>query len=1209
MNQRAEKSDSSTIDHAVHGDEARYLAYGQLADEIQTLLKAGQHPDVQVLAKKYPQLAQEMEQLIPAMSVLDEIGLEPDESADRAGTAEVTLGDFRVLREIGRGGMGVVYEAEQISMSRRVALKVLPFASVLDQKTLRRFQSEAQIAGQLVHQNIVPVHAVGSERGVHYYAMQYIDGRTLAEFIEKLKGAEVERPQSGVQSSESRGRNRSRSAMSRPKAEDDTSLVAALSTAKSFGDMAYIRSAAKLFIQVARALDYAHDEGVIHRDIKPSNLMVDSKGKIWLTDFGLAHVEAGPSITITGDFLGTLRYMSPEQALAQRVAIDLRTDIYSLGLTFYELLTQQPAFTGTSRQELLKQITFEIPRRPRRLNQSIPIDLETILLKTIEKNPSDRYATAGELAEDLQRFVDDRPIQARRPTLVKKSTKWCVRHRSLVATATVAMVLLLGFLAAGSTLLAVRLNGINKQEVAVANKERKIREHLEHSNRRISDLLVNSYVDQSQLLFEKGEIGIGLHWLVEALQVAAEDSIASGVRSAHPSGDLCRVTRLNLEIWSRQLHQLDSILEGESPASSMVFCCKGTKVLIVYADGSAKLWDVTSDDPTGQEIDHPDGILQATYEANRQLIAIGTNTGTIQLLDAVSGMPTHGALQVSGAINTLAFNQGGTEILVGTTDGLAVVLDCTTGKPIGDPINSQSAMYAATFSTEGVPFVVESANIAPAHEPVNIALHQLWNVRQRATVGRMVRDPFTTGIRILPNGKQFATGTGKNRLRIWEAATGEKMAEMEHEGDILGVAMSLDGKRFATCGLDRNILIWDGITFESIGRTLRHRDLVRSLEFDSGGERLITGSEDGACKTWTLASSHDALATIQQAASGVLGPFGRRVVAVDAEGATQTWDASTGASVGRPFPCTVASATEVKVYDITSDGSRIFVGSRVPAGSRANNGQVWDVLTSSPIASSISPGEWIRDADFSSNGSQIVVGSFDGIAQIWNTETGTPAGPRLEHEQPVFAVAISPDNFHIATGSGDILQLWNTDGTKDGEPIQHEAPVESVDFSPDGRLIATAAGRNGYIWDVATRQPVGKALPHQMGLRAIAFNPDPKRKQVLTGSLDRTAKFWDVSTGKQIGPALAHTGGIWQVSFSSDGSTVLLAGDGDVRVFQCPPASAAATSVKRLQLWVDVITGSELDTDAGGRIKLLDTKTWRSRRRQLDELGGPPILY
>ncbi|MHC4175857.1 MAG: serine/threonine-protein kinase [Planctomycetota bacterium] len=251
----------------------------------------------------------------------------------------------------------------------------------------------------------------------------------------------------------------------------DTSPLAALSTEGKTDNPAYFRSIAELGVQVAEALDYAHEEGIVHRDVKPSNLILDERGKVWVTDFGLARVEADPGMTMTGDILGTLRYMSPEQALAKRVVVDHRTDVYSLGVTLYELLTLRPAFAGDDRQELLRQIAFEEPAAPRRLNRSIPGDLETILLKAMAKNPAERYATAGDLADDLRRFLEDRPIVARRPSLVQRTAKWSRRHRHVVWSAAVSAVVLLLMMVVGSTIGNVmiaqeRTKAIREGEVA-----------------------------------------------------------------------------------------------------------------------------------------------------------------------------------------------------------------------------------------------------------------------------------------------------------------------------------------------------------------------------------------------------------------------------------------------------------------------------------------------------------------------------------------------------------------------------------------------------------------------------------------------------------------------------------------------------------------------------------------------------------------------
>jgi serine/threonine protein kinase len=322
------------------------------------------------------------------------------------------LGDFRILREIGRGGMGVVYEAEQISLGRRVALKMLPFAAALDPKQLQRFKNEAQAAAQLHHTNIVPVFGVGCERGVHYFAMQFIDGQTLAALIQELRQG------SGLHTNGASRQSRSLSAVGQdllagraaptqlplaegpptgpythalheaalPRAATTPPAAAAVSTERSIKGAAYFRSVAHLGVQAAEALEHAHQLGVVHRDIKPANLLLDGSGNLWITDFGLAHCQSQAGLTLSGDLLGTLRYMSPEQALAKRLLIDHRTDVYSLGVTLYELLTLEPAFPGRDREEVLRQITLEEPRPPRRLNKAIPPELEIIVRKAMEKN-------------------------------------------------------------------------------------------------------------------------------------------------------------------------------------------------------------------------------------------------------------------------------------------------------------------------------------------------------------------------------------------------------------------------------------------------------------------------------------------------------------------------------------------------------------------------------------------------------------------------------------------------------------------------------------------------------------------------------------------------------------------------------------------------------------------------------------------------------
>jgi serine/threonine protein kinase/Flp pilus assembly protein TadD len=436
---------------------------GRVVDDFVAALDRGEQPQVEDFAGRYPEIGEILREVLTALEFVR--AARP--SAERQDETPVddtpfsgTLGDFHILREVGRGGMGVVYEAEQISLGRRVALKVLPFAAALDARQLQRFKNEAQAAAGLHHTNIVPVYYVGSDRCMNYYAMQYIDGQTLAQMIAQLRRqvgeARKKEIASGPSPPPAPGEATAPFGVPARAGGSPTpkpGRAETFSTEQSARDPSFFRTVASLGIQAAQALEHAHQLGVIHRDIKPGNLLIEhspltihhSPPRLWITDFGLAHCRSQAGLTMTGDLVGTLRYMSPEQALAKRVTVDHRTDIYSLGATLYELLTLQPAFPGGDREELLRQIAFEEPQPPRRLNKAVPAELETIVLKALEKNPVDRFATAQELADDLERFLEDRPIQARRPTLAKRLSKWGRRNRPAVLAAG-AILTAVGFL-------------------------------------------------------------------------------------------------------------------------------------------------------------------------------------------------------------------------------------------------------------------------------------------------------------------------------------------------------------------------------------------------------------------------------------------------------------------------------------------------------------------------------------------------------------------------------------------------------------------------------------------------------------------------------------------------------------------------------------------------------------------------------------------
>jgi serine/threonine protein kinase/tetratricopeptide (TPR) repeat protein len=527
----------------------------KLVEEICEQVHAGNLAPLDHWINQYPEIADRLRVIYPtvvAMADWSESGLPCDihsEGATALGGREI--GDFHILQQIGRGGMGVVYEAQQLSIPRKVAVKILPLASLVDPRALQRFKNEVAAIATLEHPHIVSVYAIGEERGIHYYAMQLIRGQSLAAVIKELRNraerdqrlsgealaqavSDMEKPTTVRRSSarqpsdvdfadvppdgkdpvnqsdlvsadglpqlpenveqlpsialgpahrlpglqgqgQGKGGKGAKHIEADPLDETATQTVARgrSTTVREFGDAAYFRNVAVLIKQAAEALQHAHDHGIVHRDIKPGNLMLATSGALIVTDFGLARIETGAGVTMTGDVLGTLRYMSPEQVQGNRVLVDHRTDVYSLGVTLYELLTLQPMWSGEGRAELIRQISLEEPPPPRRINPSISLDLETIILKAIEKNPSDRYETAQQLADDLQCYLDHKSILATRPTIIQRLNKW-TRRNAVAAWASIAVLAVLLIASVVSTVIVLGERNVAQEQRNVAQEQRTI---------------------------------------------------------------------------------------------------------------------------------------------------------------------------------------------------------------------------------------------------------------------------------------------------------------------------------------------------------------------------------------------------------------------------------------------------------------------------------------------------------------------------------------------------------------------------------------------------------------------------------------------------------------------------------------------------------------------------------------------------------------
>jgi serine/threonine protein kinase len=467
----------------------------RLAEEFVGRYRKGERPPLSEYVARCPEHADEIRELFPALLVMEQLKPAPADAtgafdpqpASAEGRLPERLGDYRLLREVGRGGMGVVYEAEQVSLGRRVALKVLPPHALLSPTYLERFRREAKAAAKLHHTNIVPVFGVGEEAGVHFYAMQFIRGEGLERVLHDLRrlrhapgGADL--PTGAAPSERSvahglligqfpepptiRAEDSGRTSQTAPLSNVEPRPPGSLSAAGT--DAAYYRSVARVELQVADALSYAHRQGILHRDVKPSNLLLDAQGTVWITDFGLAKSDGTDDLTHTGDIVGTIRFMAPERFDGRSLP---QSDVYGLGLTLYELLTLRPAFDDTNKARLVEKVLHEPAVSPRRLDPRVPRDLETVVLKSVAKDPSERYATAEEMAEDLRRYLADRPIRARRASQTERAWRWC-RRNPAVASLVGFVLALLVVIAVGGVVLSLLLNSALGQAQGDRNKAR-----------------------------------------------------------------------------------------------------------------------------------------------------------------------------------------------------------------------------------------------------------------------------------------------------------------------------------------------------------------------------------------------------------------------------------------------------------------------------------------------------------------------------------------------------------------------------------------------------------------------------------------------------------------------------------------------------------------------------------------------------------------